>query len=92
MEEKATAKHTQQEMRIHAVEERASYEGSANVARRAANKDVGDVADVLLDIHSQVLKRRAKDRYAHPLQEHKYLKVKGRTFFFTNNHLILLMH
>lgn len=42
-------------MGVHAVEENASYEGSPDVSRRAADEDVGDVADVLLHIHGQVL-------------------------------------
>lgn len=56
-------------MRVHAFEENASYEGTADVARGASNKDVRDVADVLLHIQSQVLKCGAEDGDTHPLQE-----------------------
>lgn len=46
------SKLTQQEMRIHAVKECTSYEGPTDVAHWAANKDVGNVANVLFYIHS----------------------------------------
>lgn len=55
-------------MRIHAVEESAPYEGAADVSCRAADKDVGDVADVLLHVYSQVFKGGAQDGDAHSLE------------------------
>lgn len=54
-------------MGVRAVEENASQERTADVARRAADEDVRNVADVLLHIHSQVLERGAKNRDTHPL-------------------------
>lgn len=54
-------------MRIRAVDGSASQEGTGDIARRAADEDVGNVADVLFHIHSQVLERGAKNRDAHPL-------------------------
>lgn len=56
-------------MRIRAVDESASQEGTGDIARRAADEDVGNVADVLFHIHSQVLERGAKNRDAHPLEK-----------------------
>lgn len=48
-------------MGVHAVEQDASQEGSSNISRRASDKDVGDVADVLFHIHSQVAEGRAEN-------------------------------
>lgn len=60
---------TQQEVRVHAVDEGASQEGPGDVAPGAADEDVRNVADVLFHIHSQVLERGAEDRDAHSLEK-----------------------
>lgn len=56
-------------MGVHAVEEHASYERAADVARRAADEDVRKVADVRLDIRGQVVERGANNRDTHPLEK-----------------------
>lgn len=70
-------------MGVHAVEEDASDEGSADVASGAAHEDVGDVADVLLHVHGQVLERGAENGDAHPLRGHREdgsrRKLEGKT-------------
>lgn len=55
-------------MGVHAVKENPPNERSTNVASRAPYEDVGDVADVLLHIQSQILKGGAENRDAHALQ------------------------
>jgi len=60
---------TQQQVGAHAVKEKASEQGTPNVARRAAHEDVRKVADVLVHIHSKVLERGADNRDTHPLEQ-----------------------
>lgn len=56
-------------MGVNAVKENASQQGTTNVAPRPAHKNVRNVAYVLLHIHSQVLKRGAKNGDTHPLEK-----------------------
>ena len=52
-------RHTQQKKAVHAVKENPWQHRAAYIAHWAAYEDVGDIADVLVDIDGQVLKRGA---------------------------------